>query len=193
MKEQRVERVAELIKREVSIILLSRVRDPRLKRFTITRVKVSQDLRQAKVFIYFPEGDKEEKYQALQKATGFIKSELALRLRIKFMPEIVFVIDDTMEKAFQVVELLIRWKGKKMEAKKEIIEAFQLHNHFIIISHQNIDGDGLGSMLATFFFLKEEGKNRLWFKMRQYLTFTSFAWKGRAADSGGVLFSEFFF
>ena len=66
MKEQRVERVAELIKREVSIILLSRVRDPRLKRFTITRVKVSQDLRQAKVFIYFPEGDKEEKYQALQ-------------------------------------------------------------------------------------------------------------------------------
>ncbi|MDI9607410.1 MAG: hypothetical protein QM228_04035 [Atribacterota bacterium] len=45
-----------------------------------------------------------------------------------------------------------------MEAKKEIIEAFQLHNHFIIISHQNIDGDGLGSMLATFFFLKEEGK-----------------------------------
>ena len=55
-----------------------------------------------------------------------------------------------------------------MEAKKEIIEAFQLHNHFIIISHQNIDGDGLGSMLATFSF-KEEGKNRLWFKMRQYL------------------------
>jgi len=41
-----------------------------------------------------------------------------------------------------------------MEAKKEIIEAFQLHNHFIIISHQNIDGDGLGSMLATFFLFK---------------------------------------
>ena len=114
----KVERVAELIKREVSIILLSRVRDPRLKRFTITRVKVSQDLRQAKVFIYFPEGDKEEKYQALQKATGFIKSELALRLRIKFMPEIVFVIDDTMEKAFQVVELLNQMERKEDGSEK---------------------------------------------------------------------------
>ena len=42
----------------------------------------------------------------MQKATGFIKNELALRLRIKFMPEIIFVMDETMDKAFQVVELL---------------------------------------------------------------------------------------
>ncbi|HOQ67095.1 MAG TPA: 30S ribosome-binding factor RbfA [Candidatus Atribacteria bacterium] len=106
MKEQRAERVAELIKREISVILLYRVGDPRLKRFTITQVKVSPDLRQAKVFIYFPGTEKKEKYQALQKATGFIKNELALRLRIKFMPEIIFVMDETMDKAFQVVELL---------------------------------------------------------------------------------------
>jgi len=118
MKEQRVERVAELIKREISVILLSRVRDPRLKRFTITQVKVSPDLRQAKVFIDFPGEEKEEKYQALQKATGFIKSELALRLRIRFMPEITFIKDETLDKAFQVVELLNQIEKEEDEREK---------------------------------------------------------------------------
>jgi len=45
-----------------------------------------------------------------------------------------------------------------MDEKREIIEALKLCHHFVIISHQNIDGDGLGSMFATFFFLKEMGK-----------------------------------
>ena len=48
-----------------------------------------------------------------------------------------------------------------MEAKKEIIEAFRAHKHFVITSHQNIDGDGLGSMFATFFFLEGEGKEAI--------------------------------
>ncbi|MBP9015174.1 MAG: DHH family phosphoesterase [Candidatus Atribacteria bacterium] len=45
-----------------------------------------------------------------------------------------------------------------MKEKKEIIEAFRTHHRFVITSHRNIDGDGLGSMLATFFWLKDEGK-----------------------------------
>lgn len=107
MKEQRPKRVAELVKREVSQILFSRVEDPRIKRFTITRVEVSPDLRLAKIFVSFDEEEgKEEKFRTLQKATRFVKAELAQRIRIKFMPEIVFVADNTFEKAFQVVALL---------------------------------------------------------------------------------------
>ena len=67
MKEQRAERVAELIKREISVILLYRVGDPRLKRFTITQVKVSPDLRQAKVFIYFPGTEKRKNIKPCKK------------------------------------------------------------------------------------------------------------------------------
>ncbi len=109
MKEQRPKRVAELIKREVSQILLSKIEDPRLKRFTITRVEVSSDIGQAKIFISFEEDDeKGERMKVLHKATGFVKAELARRIRIKFMPEITFVADNAFQKAFQVVALLNR-------------------------------------------------------------------------------------
>ncbi|MEN3185488.1 MAG: 30S ribosome-binding factor RbfA [Atribacterota bacterium] len=114
MKEQRPKRVAELIKREVSQILLSRVEDPRIKRFTITRVEVSPDIRQAKIFVSFEEGEeREEKIKILQKATGFVKAELAQRIRIRFMPEILFVADNIFEKAFQVVALLNRMEQEE--------------------------------------------------------------------------------
>uniref|UniRef100_A0A7V4DGT2 Ribosome-binding factor A n=1 Tax=Candidatus Caldatribacterium californiense TaxID=1454726 RepID=A0A7V4DGT2_9BACT len=109
MKEQRPLRVAELIKREVSRILLSEVEDPRLRGFTITRVEMSPDLKQAKIFVGFlGEAEEGERYEALKRATKFIRGVLASRIRIKFMPEIVFVADPTLEKAFQVVELLNR-------------------------------------------------------------------------------------
>ncbi|BER92021.1 30S ribosome-binding factor RbfA [Thermatribacter velox] len=110
MKEQRPKRVAELIKREVSKILLSQTSDPRLKRFTIVRVEVSPDLKLAKIFISssFAETNSEEQFKALQKALGFIKRELSKRLVIKSLPEIQFVPDSTLEKAFQVVELIKR-------------------------------------------------------------------------------------
>jgi len=101
MKEQRVERVAELIKREVSIILLSRVRDPRLKAiYHHSSEKYLKTYGKPRYLFIFPKGIKKKNTRHCKKATGFIKSELALRLRIKFMPEIVFVIDDTMEKSF---------------------------------------------------------------------------------------------
>lgn len=117
MKEQRPKRVAELIKREVSQILLSRAEDPRIKRFTVTRVEVSPDIRRAKIFVSFGEGEEgEERVKLLQKATGFVKAELAQRIRIKFMPEIVFVADSAFEKAFQVVALLNRMEqGERNE------------------------------------------------------------------------------
>lgn len=109
MKEQRPLRVAELIRREVSQILLSEMADPRLRGFTITRVEMSPDLKQAKIYVGFLEHAGEgEKYEALKKATKFIRGLLASRIRIKFMPEIVFVADPTLEKAFNVVELLNR-------------------------------------------------------------------------------------
>ncbi|MDI3530902.1 MAG: ribosome-binding factor [Candidatus Atribacteria bacterium] len=125
MKEQRPKRVAELIKREISKILLSQTSDPRLKRFTIVRVEVSPDLKFAKIFISSPfaEANSEEQFKALQKALGFIKRELSKRLVIKSLPEIQFVPDSTLEKAFQVVELIKRIEKEEHKDAGDVSES----------------------------------------------------------------------
>lgn len=108
MREQRAERIAKLLEKETSSLLLFQMKDPRLKRFTITRVWVSPDLRLARIFIDFPGSEEEriEKFETLTHATKFIKAELARKIRIKFFPEIVFVKDDLLPKAFRVVQLI---------------------------------------------------------------------------------------
>jgi len=92
---KRAERVAERIMSEVSDILIREVSDPRIKQITITGVKVSDDLRLAK--IYFVEMGQDtcrpETKQALQKATGFLRRELGKRLELRYVPEIVFYAD----------------------------------------------------------------------------------------------------
>ncbi|MEN3188392.1 MAG: ribosome-binding factor A, partial [Atribacterota bacterium] len=66
------------------------------------------------IFVSFEEGEeREEKIKILQKATGFVKAELAQRIRIRFMPEILFVADNIFEKAFQVVALLNRMEQEE--------------------------------------------------------------------------------
>ena len=92
---KRADRVADLIKIEISDILLKQIRDPRIGLVTITGVKVTDDLRLAKVF--FVEMGKEtfdpETMTGLEKATGFLKRELGKRLQLRFVPDLIFKID----------------------------------------------------------------------------------------------------
>ncbi len=120
MKEQRIQRIQELIKREISLILLSDVEDERLNRFTITKVEVTPDLRIGRIFIHFPGTPKEvtEKFEALEKASGFIKGALAHRIHIKFMPDIVFISDATLDKASHVIDLLNEISRKTKDTDK---------------------------------------------------------------------------
>ncbi len=121
MKEQRIQRIQELIKREISVILLSEVEDERLNRFTITKVEVTPDLRMGRVYISFPgtPGEVTEKFEALEKASGFIKGALSRRIHIKFMPDIVFMPDATMDKASHVLDLLHRISQKKKNTDQD--------------------------------------------------------------------------
>lgn len=108
MSGQRTQRFAELIKREISLLLIGSVEDARLKRFTVTRVEVTPDLKHVRVYISFP-GDRvevEEKFQALLRASSFIKSELAKKIRIRYMPDIQYYPDVFLEKASRVIDLL---------------------------------------------------------------------------------------
>lgn len=104
----RIERIAEEIKREVSSIIAQDVKDPRLGMISITEVVVSRDLSWAKVY-YSQLGDEEERAQTLiglNKAKGFIRTELAKRLRLRHTPEIIFEFDPSLEQGAKMDALL---------------------------------------------------------------------------------------
>ncbi len=92
----RASRVEDQIHREVSNIVLHRVHDPRLRQVTITRVRLSRDLKNAVVFYSLLKGDEKglkDAAKGLESAKGFIKRELGARIRIKFLPRINFEYD----------------------------------------------------------------------------------------------------
>ncbi len=104
----RQEKLGEQIAVEVSDLLRTRVKDPRVGFASITHVEVSGDLRHAKIFVSVM-GEPDEKKQtisALHHATGFLRRELAARLTLRFMPEIVFKLDDSIEQGSRVLSLI---------------------------------------------------------------------------------------
>jgi len=104
----RQEKLGELIAAELSELLRTRVKDPRVGFASITHVEVSGDLRHAKVFVSVmgsPE-EREATMQGLKNATGFLRHELATRLVIRFMPEIVFKLDKSIEEGSRILELI---------------------------------------------------------------------------------------
>ena len=100
MKKDRMPQVNSLIHEEISMILLTELQDPRLKRITVTGVDTSPDLSQAKVYITFITGSEEatEEEQAegvsiLQKAAGLVRKLLAHRIKLRKVPELHFKYD----------------------------------------------------------------------------------------------------
>lgn len=95
MTFKRADRVSELVMKEMSDILLKTVKDPRLQDVTVTGVKMSDDLRNAR--IYFVELGKDECgrdiEEGLMRARGFVRRELGHRLQLRSVPEIIFVHD----------------------------------------------------------------------------------------------------
>jgi ribosome-binding factor A len=109
---RRVERVAELIKREVSQMLLSGIKDDRVGSgiVSVTDVQVAGDLQHAKIFvsIYGTSEAKAETMAGLKSATGFVRSELGQRIRLRRTPEVIFLEDSSLERGDKVLSLLSR-------------------------------------------------------------------------------------
>lgn len=108
----RTERIKGLIVRNVSEIIQFELKDQSIGFVTVTDAKVSNDFSYAKIFVSFLDEDKETPLAHLNKAKGFIRSQLAGRLDIRKTPELTFVYDDTYEKA-QRLEETIRRANKK--------------------------------------------------------------------------------
>ncbi|MDF2668064.1 MAG: ribosome-binding factor [Paenibacillus sp.] len=108
MARIRVGRVGEQIKKELSVILQAELKDPRVGFITVTGVDVTNDLSQAKVFLSVLGTDqqKEDTLKAIDKATGFIRSELGKRIRLRKTPDLLFQFDSSVEYGSRIDRLL---------------------------------------------------------------------------------------
>ena len=105
----RIERLNNLIRQEISELLRLQVKDPRLGNFVaITEVSTSPDLKYAKIFVscICSEGEKQKTLGALAAASGFLRNEMARRLRLRRIPELSFHWDDSIERGAHLQELI---------------------------------------------------------------------------------------
>jgi ribosome-binding factor A len=106
---RRSERTSKLIQREICALLEREVNDPRLGKFvSVTEVTLSADLKHAKVYVstLATEMNKEDLLAGFNKASGFLRRELAARLRLKQMPELSFHYDDSIERGARLLKLI---------------------------------------------------------------------------------------
>ena len=104
-----IERVNNLIRREISELLQRQVKDPRLGAFVaVTEVSTSADLKYAKVFVscISSQKEKQETLSALTAASGFFRKELAKHLRLRRIPELSFYWDDSIERGDHLLRLI---------------------------------------------------------------------------------------
>ena len=104
---RRADRVSSEIHEILALILARFSREPRLSRATITRVTVSDDLRKATVYFrVFPGDDPTSCQEAFDRYRGMLRKELASRIRIKYIPDLIFI-EDSGESEFERIERLL--------------------------------------------------------------------------------------
>jgi ribosome-binding factor A len=108
MSSRRSERVSGLLREEISRAVRQVVRDPRIRGVTVTNVRLSSDLRHARVF-YSVMGDSQQLEQVregLRSARGVIRREVGRHVQLRYVPEIEFFFDDSLEHAQHIENLL---------------------------------------------------------------------------------------
>ncbi|MCH1640524.1 30S ribosome-binding factor RbfA [Paenibacillus timonensis] len=108
MAKNRTGRVGEQIKKELSVLIQSELKDPRIGFVTVTGVDVTSDLSQAKVYlsVFGDEEKKSESLKGLEKATGFLRTEIGKRIRLRHTPELIFKIDESIAYGSRIEKLL---------------------------------------------------------------------------------------
>ncbi|MFA4842535.1 MAG: 30S ribosome-binding factor RbfA [Candidatus Omnitrophota bacterium] len=108
----RPDKVAEAIKKEVSLIIHDELKDPRLGFVTVTDVKVTQDLREAKIFfsVLGSEEERKKTKEALNSGLGFIRRLVGQRIQLRFVPAISFADDRSGEYGVRIEEILSQIK-----------------------------------------------------------------------------------
>ena len=118
---KRAVRVGDQLLREIADLIVTRVRDPRVKWVTLTGIDLSNDLRHAKVYysVMGEEKDYLRTQAGLDSAKGFIKKEVGSRMDLKYMPDITFKHDRSLEKGDRMEKIL---EGLKPDESKDASE-----------------------------------------------------------------------
>ena len=112
-KQLRIEKLQELIKQEMSKMLLKELKDPRIGFVTVTDVEMTGDLREAKIYVSVMGGSEQVKnsLEGLNSALGFIRREIGQRVRLRFTPEISFALDTSLDYGDHIQKLLLQVEG----------------------------------------------------------------------------------
>jgi len=98
----------DFLREEISMIVQQQIKDPGIGFVTIIDVRMTEDLKYAKVYysVYGSDEEKERTAQALKRATNYVKHLLGEKVRMKYMPEITFIYDTDQERAARIDEIL---------------------------------------------------------------------------------------
>lgn len=107
-ESRRSQRVADLVRSEISTLLLTEAHDPELKNVTITDVEMPPDLKSARVYfsVLGSEKDRERAANGLARAAGFLRREVGRRCGLRYAPELSFHPDRSLERGARIEELL---------------------------------------------------------------------------------------
>ena len=108
MASRRVLKAAEAIREVVGMAILADLRDPRVMGVTVTKVEVSPDMRQAKVYVSIMGSEKAQQLclHGLQSAAGFLQQKIAKRIDTRYTPRIMFELDMGVKKSIAIARLL---------------------------------------------------------------------------------------
>lgn len=123
-QSRRVERVASLIRREVSELLIGGIKDERVSQgmVSVTTVEVAGDLQHCKIFVsvYGSEEERRQALEGLKAATPYVRGELGRRLQLRRTPEVVFQIDRSLERGSAVLGLLHKLEQERGSQEGEV-------------------------------------------------------------------------
>jgi ribosome-binding factor A len=120
-ERKRSAKVADLIRKEISEILLRSIKDPRIGFVTVTRVKVSDDCRSARVYFSVVGSEEERKrsLEGLDSAKGFLRKELGRRVSLRYTPDLIFQFDPSIEYAIHMEEVFHHLREEREKGEDE--------------------------------------------------------------------------
>ncbi len=165
----RTERVAEYIREEIAKLLIDGIKDPRLGFVSVMGVKMSKDLRFANVYVslYGDEKQRKSSLIALQNSAGWVKAMIAQNLHMRYIPEIRFFPDDSLDRVYAMEEVFSMIHQHKTEQPfikldlPTLIDEMKSSDRIMLTTHERPDGDALGSLLGLWYWLEVQGKNQI--------------------------------
>ncbi len=121
MNKTRTNRIGEEIKKELSILLQREMKDPRIGFVTVTGVEVTSDLQLAKVYVsvFGSAEQKEDSLKGLQKAKGFLRTEIGRRIKLRHVPDLVFKMDTSIDYGNKIDSILREISSHEGEIKHD--------------------------------------------------------------------------